>query len=427
MLTFFGGVGEYNDISDKHIFIYFFRFLEWDYGSDLGYVDGQLTQIEAAKSLSTLEKLAIGNYSEYLKDSDDERNHLRRGYGSRFPPDTFYDETNVRMKKFAESLMRQRQVREQERSRQERRSNSKERKSSSPRRFEKRNRSKERSGTEHKDELRLMEQGAFSLPVILAKNSDKSTSEVGSSPEKRRVGTKKRSKIRKSSSMTEISEVSRDNEINKRSSSNVQLTLQTKTRKESSSNSSSSSRTSQTVPSSSQYQEQEVVLPAHLQDLSIETEDHQKESTKFVSQSSKLSSQSRQSSKRSISNSFETVIAAEPCSSSGKDSIDTEEEIHLGLLHNPAPGRRREQDGRNAWTDKSSEERDLRVYSSVPSTSDEENGRRRRLAERETGGDTSTMESVQMIDRAKSFEYIPGESFPLQENSSSYEYLPGNK
>ena len=30
-----------------------------------------------------------------------------------------------------------------------------------------------------------------------------------------------------------------------------------------------------------------------------------------------------------------------------------------------------------------------------------------------------------MIDRAKSFEYIPGESFPIQENSSSYEYLPG--
>ena len=31
------------------------------------------------------------------------------------------------------------------------------------------------------------------------------------------------------------------------------------------------------------------------------------------------------------------------------------------------------------------------------------------------------------IDRAKSFEYFPGESFPLQENSSSYEYLPGIK
>ena len=30
------------------------------------------------------------------------------------------------------------------------------------------------------------------------------------------------------------------------------------------------------------------------------------------------------------------------------------------------------------------------------------------------------------IDRVKSFEYFPGESFPLQENSSSYEYLPGH-
>lgn len=57
--------------------------------------------------------------------------------------------------------------------------------------------------------------------------------------------------------------------------------------------------------------------------------------------------------------------------------------------------------------------------SSVPSTSDEENGRR------EEGGD-STLESARLIDRAKSFEYIPGSSFPLQENSSSYEYLPGH-
>ena len=48
-----------------------FRFLEWDYGSDLGYVKGQQTQVEAAQALSTLEKLAIGNYTEYLKESDE--------------------------------------------------------------------------------------------------------------------------------------------------------------------------------------------------------------------------------------------------------------------------------------------------------------------------------------------------------------------
>ena len=39
---------------------------------------------------------------------------------------------------------------------------------------------------------------------------------------------------------------------------------------------------------------------------------------------------------------------------------------------------------------------------------------------------SSTWESGAPIDRAKSFEYFPGESFPMQENSSSYEYLPGH-
>jgi len=71
--------------------------------------------------------------------------------------------------------------------------------------------------------------------------------------------------------------------------------------------------------------------------------------------------------------------------------------------------------------------------SSVPSTSDEELERPRQLVNKvnmngmsDTGGDTSTMESAQMVDRAKSFEYIPGENYQGQENSSSYEYLPGH-
>ena len=173
----------------------------------------------------------------YLKDSDDERNQYRRGSSTRFPPDTFYDETNVRMKKFAESLMRQRQIRDQERTRQERRSHSKERKSSSPGRHEKRNKSIERRlETELKDELRLREQGAYSLPVIYNMSSDKSTSEIGSSPEKLRAGKKKRSKLRKSSSMTEISEVPRDTDFSKRSASNTQLPMPTKPCQESGSN-----------------------------------------------------------------------------------------------------------------------------------------------------------------------------------------------
>ena len=40
------------------------RYLEWDYGSDLGLQ--YHTQGEAAMSLSQLEKLAISNYQEYL-------------------------------------------------------------------------------------------------------------------------------------------------------------------------------------------------------------------------------------------------------------------------------------------------------------------------------------------------------------------------
>lgn len=83
--------------------------------------------------------------------------------------------------------------------------------------------------------------------------------------------------------------------------------------------------------------------------------------------------------------------------------------------------------------------------SSLATTSDEEKHESHRPSRSEGGGrvrageradgrkqelqlpatNSSTMESAQ-IDRAKSFEYFPGESFPIQENSSSYEYLPGH-
>jgi len=50
------------------------RYLEWDYGSDLGLQSHQ-TQGEAAQSLSQLEKLAISNYSEYLGDGGNKSGH----------------------------------------------------------------------------------------------------------------------------------------------------------------------------------------------------------------------------------------------------------------------------------------------------------------------------------------------------------------
>ena len=53
-------------------------------------------------------------------------------------------------------------------------------------------------------------------------------------------------------------------------------------------------------------------------------------------------------------------------------------------------------------------------------TSEDEQNRGQKDSKR-----SGTLDSAP-IDRAKSFEYFPGESFPLQENSSSYEYLPGH-
>lgn len=69
------------------------------------------------------------------------------------------------------------------------------------------------------------------------------------------------------------------------------------------------------------------------------------------------------------------------------------------------------------------------VAAATTSDDDLQNGAESRLRDRwrpNVPTNSSTLESATYIDRAKSFEYFPGESFPLQENSSSYEYLPGH-
>ena len=178
-------------------------------------------------------------------------------------------------------------------------------------------------------------------------------------------------------------------------------------------------------------------LPPHLADLVVSRP--------------RAASSSRDSltlSRNSAGNSIETVVSAHRREEEG----DTEEEAVVRLRARstsredtpvssfsegalPAPRFMAPPPPRHAWRDEGSargeedERRRSRLItqssepSSVPSTSDEEmigpNGRR------EEGGD-STLESARLIDRAKSFEYIPGSSFPLQENSSSYEYLPGH-
>ena len=91
----------------------------------------------------------------------------------------------------------------------------------------------------------------------------------------------------------------------------------------------------------------------------------------------------------------------------------------------PPPARR------TAWGEVGGDKRRPRGVSrtSSGSTSDDDKGKGASKGCSDGGGTgggaRSTLESNQ-IDRAKSFEYFPGESFPMQENSSSYEYLPGH-
>merc|ERR1719234_1947398 len=99
------------------------RGLEWDYSEDLGMQDA-IGQGQAAASLSTLEKMAIGSYTEFLREEPEGRGEGREPALPPAPKDDVAQQW--RMSKFADSLMKQRQLQERERQ-QRRRSLSKER------------------------------------------------------------------------------------------------------------------------------------------------------------------------------------------------------------------------------------------------------------------------------------------------------------
>merc|ERR1719186_2347134 len=104
------------------------RYLEWDYGSDLG--PQYQTQGEAAQSLSQLEKLAIGSYSQFLKEEPgrSEKKNRQAAVKQDYLPDSEGEDMRAnRFSKFADSLMRQREMQQQERVKQHRRSVSRER------------------------------------------------------------------------------------------------------------------------------------------------------------------------------------------------------------------------------------------------------------------------------------------------------------
>ena len=93
------------------------RNLEWDSGADLGYED-IVRQKEAAATLSTLEKLAIGNYSNFLRTEPEGTSNKVKGQQqilNRLPggQDHEDDLRQMRLHKFADSLMKQRQLNQQ--------------------------------------------------------------------------------------------------------------------------------------------------------------------------------------------------------------------------------------------------------------------------------------------------------------------------
>ena len=97
--------------------------LEWDSGADLGYLGDLHAQEDAAATLSTLEKMAIGNYTSFLRSP--ERGGARsKGGGNPTKQDleamhrrlrerqqTEDDMRQERLQKFADSLMKQRNLR----------------------------------------------------------------------------------------------------------------------------------------------------------------------------------------------------------------------------------------------------------------------------------------------------------------------------
>lgn len=494
------------------------RFLEWDSAADLGGSWTHQSQIEAAQSLSTLEKLTIENYSEFLREEPEGKSSQvkdkKSSRGPALPPppgggnDTEMRE--MRLHKFADSLMRQRQIREQEIARQHRRSRSREGRRSQSRerrrsqdsqdgrarrslsresRDTRKRRSLSRDAVEGKGKSGESE-GKQRTELSQSSSTETSSSRDSKSLEVKKVPAGLGSPL-KSCSLSDVRQLeSMGPESCQASRSSTDIASR---QGPSGPSSSSSAATIVNAEKDISPDHSELVgistdpmsLPPHLQDLVIVT-GGLRGSDAAARDVSYVTSQASLSSRQSASRSFETVIGVEPISNDrtpesgnneGSDLFDTEDEIQA--VRNAYYNQREETpDGgspiegggavwrpvpvlppKHAWQDRSSGSQSLELVagpmslpvdvsalpkfgnspddslprrrrhrvtqssepSSVPTTSEDEEGGHRRQQP-----DSSTMESTRMVDRAKSFEYFPGESFPIQENSSSYEYLPGH-
>ena len=377
------------------------RYLEWDYGSDLGLQ--YHTQGEAAASLSQLEKMAITSYSKHLGPEEERResgSHQRPEFG-----DTGSDLLGEKISKFTDSLMRHRQLQQPRPS------------------------------------------------VIRARPQTVRATETDARP-----GTSSRRSPVKSSSLGSLAD-SGQQPGNSRCSSSVSchsLTAGPGVAALVSGPSSSSSagtivarQDPRQVPGLSDVMRKlsmDILEDSDQDpDLNFAPDTHSTVSTVEDESASNLKS-SKYSSSSSPPEKPKVVWNRDPSPEavsnfqtfSHDNIVDQDKKSFRGYYRRSPSGQSRSSKLRDfdlsqrssvhSANQRSGERHiDQSEPSSVPTTSDEEAERPKRLVGM-SDGDTSTMDSAQAMgaDRAKSFEYIPGETFQLQENSSSYEYLPGH-
>ncbi len=432
------------------------KHLEWDSGADLGYAGDLQPQEDAAMSMSTLEKMAIGSYSGLLRTDPEGKSAKSRSStrtsssaatGKESSRGRTEDEMRqIRLHKFADSLMRQRELRRMAAA------TGGKGPGPSPRR---RQRSRSR-------------------------DEGKRASKSDSSPEKSGAGRRHRSRRKrfgsplKSASLTDLNTEGRSSAAAalkiRPSHSNQDVSVHWFSARGffgGSTDPSSCSSTGTVVPILAGTADDEgsslhpidtdpASLPSHLQGLfpGLPGDDGRHLAASDQAGKSRAS-QTSLGSKKSGSRSFETVInlgqhksedLTAPSRRSSKrtsardDNSDSQEDTEdddneAVYFDRKTKGDRPPRPPKDAWVKEgeSGGERSAgprrhhsqvsRNSSAVTTSDDERNDNGKVASAARTA--SSTMESAH-IDRAKSFEYFPGESFPMQENSSSYEYLPGH-
>ena len=336
------------------------RYLEWDYGSDLG--PQYQTQGEAALSLSQLEKLAISNYSEYLSDEKDKDPTKETVVGAGAKEADYVAE---KFSKFADSLMRQRQQQQLYRS------------------------------------------------SVIKTRAVESQARLGSVL----TGETDRVSPVKSSSLGSLSECPPPLQPRSRASSSVSCHSLTAGPPGLLISGPSSSSSAGTIIARQEVRQEvrqvpgleEVMARLDILDPVLPQE---------------LESVSTVSTLEEISEKSSSLLTSSPSDRPQAKVVWNQEP--------PAPAPPPISNFRTFPSEPAVTEKPRRYYqrgvqssepSSVPTTSDEDI---ERAKTDDCGGDTSTMESAQIEGKAKSFEYIPGETYNMQENSSSYEYLPGH-